>query len=98
MRSVPRSPSANWRMRSSATSSCGSTRLATASRYCPAWVSRRVRPSRSQMSVPEMRLELLHRMAQRRLGEAEHAGGRGERALLLDLANDGEMSPFEHDQ
>ncbi|CCF70393.1 hypothetical protein XAPC_4124 [Xanthomonas citri pv. punicae str. LMG 859] len=52
MRSAPRSPWANCPSRSSARSSCGSTRFATASRYWPAWVRRRLRPSRNQMSVP----------------------------------------------
>src|SRR5476649_1750085 len=52
MRRLPRSPCANWWMRSSASASCGSTRLATASRYWPACVGRRLRPSRSQICVP----------------------------------------------
>src|SRR6478752_9417849 len=52
MRSVPRLPCANCCKRCSASSSCGSTWLARASRSRPACVSRSWRPSRRQISSP----------------------------------------------
>ncbi|SOO28384.1 hypothetical protein XAP6164_2380030 [Xanthomonas phaseoli pv. phaseoli] len=35
-------------------------------------------------------------MAQRRLGQIQHAGSGCQRALLLDLLDDGEMDALKH--
>jgi len=45
----------------------------------------------------QLLLQLFHAVAERRLGQVEHAGGRGERALLFDLLHDAEVDPFQHD-
>ena len=44
----------------------------------------------------QLLLELLHAVAQRRLGDTQHIGRRSERALFLNLLNDRQMNTFEH--
>src|SRR6185436_7397064 len=44
----------------------------------------------------ELLLQLLHRMAQRRLRQAQHAGRGRQRALLLDLLHDGQVTALQH--
>ncbi|KAG0923859.1 hypothetical protein G6F32_014118 [Rhizopus arrhizus] len=45
----------------------------------------------------ELLLQLLHAVAERRLGQVEDAGSGGQRALLLDLLHDAEVDPLQHD-
>ncbi len=44
----------------------------------------------------QLLFQLLHAVAQGRLGQVEYAGGRGKRALLLDLLHDAEVDPLQH--
>ncbi|KAG1243418.1 hypothetical protein G6F68_015835 [Rhizopus microsporus] len=45
----------------------------------------------------QLLLQLLHAVAERRLGQVEDAGSGGQRALLLDLLHDAEVDPLQHD-
>ena len=45
---------------------------------------------------PELFLELAHRVAERRLRQAQHVRRGGQRALLVDLLDDGQMDALEH--
>lgn len=44
----------------------------------------------------QLLFQLFHAVAQRRLGQIQHACGGGQRALLLDLLDDGEVDTLKH--
>ena len=44
----------------------------------------------------QLLLQLFHAVAQRRLGQVQHACGGRQRALLLDLLDDGKMDALKH--
>jgi len=44
----------------------------------------------------QLLFQLLHAVAQRRLGQIEHAGGSGQRTLQFDLLHDAQVDSFQH--
>ena len=69
--------------------------------HCQQVLSGLGQPQAATLTQPDLGtqllLQLLHAVAERRLGQVEHAGGGGERALLLDLLHDAEVDALQHD-